>query len=88
MSSAWKIDCFLVIIMQTRNEEIEAVRKLKADVSSLAGELNGVQFSYNNPSRDFDRSRVKGVVARLLKVKDPSTMTALEVNFLELCCEL
>ena len=60
------------------------MRKLKAEVSSLTGELNGVQFAYNNPSRDFDRSKVKGVVARLLKVKDSSTMTALEVNFLEL----
>ncbi|KAG0590588.1 hypothetical protein KC19_1G112200 [Ceratodon purpureus] len=68
------------LLDKTRNEEIEAVRKLKADVSSLTGELNGVQFSYNNPSRDFDRSKVKGVVARLLKVKDPSTMTALEVT--------
>lgn len=66
---------------QTRGEEIEAVRKLKGDVSTLTGELNGVQFSYNNPSRDFDRSKVKGVVARLLKVKDPSTMTALEVEY-------
>lgn len=64
------------------------MRKLKGDVNNLTGELNGVQFTYNNPSRDFDRSRVKGVVARLLKVKDPSTMTALEVDFLHLCCDL
>lgn len=66
---------------QGRSEEIEAVRKLKADVSTLTGELNGVQIHYKDPSRDFDRARVKGVVARLLKVKDASTMTALEVHF-------
>lgn len=62
---------------QCRTEETEAVKKLKMNVSTLTGELNGVQFNYTDPSRDFDRSRVKGVVARLFKVKDRTTMTAL-----------
>lgn len=66
---------------QSRTEEIETVKKLKMNVSTLTGELNGVQFNYTDPSRDFDRSRVKGVVARLFKVRDPTTMTALEVFF-------
>lgn len=68
-----------VNVCQSRTEETEAVKKLKMNVSTLAGELNGVQFNYTPPSRDFDRSRVKGVVARLFKVKDRTTMTALEV---------
>lgn len=42
-------------------------------------ELTYVQFSYSDPSRDFDRSRVKGVVARLYELRDRVTMTALEM---------
>ncbi|CAK9228215.1 unnamed protein product [Sphagnum troendelagicum] len=62
-----------------RTEEMETVRKLKLEANMLAGQVNGVQFNYNDPTKDFDRSKVKGVVARLLQVKDSSTMTALEV---------
>lgn len=63
-----------------RTEEMETVRKLKLEANMLAGQVNGVQFNYNDPTKDFDRSKVKGVVARLLQVKDSSTMTALEVH--------
>jgi hypothetical protein len=76
-----------------RTEEIETVRKLKLEANMLAGQVNGVQFNYNDPTKDFNRSKVKGVVARLLQVKDSSTMTALEVHVSQfsahmpfLCC--
>ncbi|KAL6311386.1 hypothetical protein AAG906_025808 [Vitis piasezkii] len=45
----------------------------------LSAQLGNVQFTYHDPVKNFDRSRVKGVVAKLIKVKDSSTMTALEV---------
>jgi structural maintenance of chromosome 2 len=32
-----------------------------------------------DPERNWDHSRVKGVVAKLVRVKDPATATALEV---------
>lgn len=32
-----------------------------------------------DPEARFDRSRVKGLVARLVKLKDPAASTALEV---------
>lgn len=32
-----------------------------------------------DPERGWDHSRVKGVVAKLVRVKDPATATALEV---------
>lgn len=32
-----------------------------------------------DPERGFDRSRVKGLVAKLINLKDPSTATAIEV---------
>ncbi|XP_057838463.2 structural maintenance of chromosomes protein 2-1 [Cryptomeria japonica] len=62
-----------------RLQESEAVQKLKADIRHLEAQLGNVQFTYNDPVKHFDRSKVKGVVAQLLKVKDASTMTALEV---------
>ena len=38
-----------------------------------------LEFVYRDPERGFDRSRVKGVVAKLVRVADPATSTALEV---------
>ncbi len=38
-----------------------------------------MDFAYRDPERGFDRGRVKGVVARLVRVKDASAATALEV---------
>lgn len=67
-------------MMQKRRQEVEYVKKLKADVNNLTSQLSGVQFSYSDPERDFQRSRVKGVVARLVHVNDSSAMTALEVR--------
>ena len=42
-------------------------------------ELAGMDFQYRDPERGFDRSSVKGVVAKLVRVKDPANATALEV---------
>lgn len=44
--------------------------------AQVAGRLN---FEYKDPHKNFDRSRVKGLVARLVQVKDPAHSTALEV---------
>lgn len=38
-----------------------------------------MDFQYKDPDRGFDRASVKGVVAKLVRVKDPATTTALEV---------
>lgn len=38
-----------------------------------------LQFKYNDPYPNFDRSRVKGVVAKLIRVKDPKYTAAIEV---------
>ena len=38
----------------------------------------GLDFKYKDPEPGFKRSSVKGVVANLLRVKDPATVTALE----------
>ncbi|KAM3334220.1 hypothetical protein ACQJBY_028956 [Aegilops geniculata] len=66
-------------LQKDRSTEVEVVQKLKDKVRALSGELGNVNFSYQDPVKKFDRSKVKGVVARLIKIKDSSTATALEV---------
>ena len=55
------------------------MQKLKDEICDLSAQLANVQFTYRDPVKNFDRSKVKGVVAKLIKVKNSSTMTALEV---------
>lgn len=66
--------------IQDRSSELECVQKLKDEMRNLSGHLGNVDFSYRDPVNNFDRSKVKGVVAKLIKLKDSSTMTALEVK--------
>ncbi|KAH0461507.1 hypothetical protein IEQ34_009082 [Dendrobium chrysotoxum] len=66
-------------LQKDRAVELEAIQKLKDGIRILSGQLANVEFSYRDPVKNFDRSSVKGVVARLIKIKDRSTMTALEV---------
>ena len=47
----------------------ETVQKLQAQLSAL-------DFKFKNPKSGFDRTRVKGVVAKLLRVKDVSANSA------------
>ena len=79
------------IVSQERAAELEEVQKLKDKIRILSGQLANVEFTFRDPTRNFDRSTVKGVVAKLIKVKDESAMTALEVyllflkNYLSVC---
>ncbi|XP_015877794.3 structural maintenance of chromosomes protein 2-2 [Ziziphus jujuba] len=67
-------------LQKDRASELEWVQKLKDEIRNLSAQLAHVEFKYRDPVKGFDRSKVKGVVARLIKVKDSSTMTALEVT--------
>ncbi|TYH61430.1 hypothetical protein ES332_D07G051700v1 [Gossypium tomentosum] len=60
--------------------ELELIQKLKDTVQDLSAQLANVQFTYCDPVKKFDRSKVKGVVVKLIKVKDSSAMAALEVT--------
>lgn len=71
----------LVNDFQDRASELELVQKLREEIRILSAQLSNVQFTYSDPVKNFDRSKVKGVVARLIKVKDSRTMTALEVGY-------
>lgn len=61
--------------------EMDCVQKWKDEIRNLSAYLANVEFTYRDPVNNFDRSKVKGVVAKLIKVKDRSTMTALEVGY-------
>lgn len=72
--------CKTKIFLQDRASELEQVQKLKDEMRNLSAQLANVEFTYRDPQKNFDRSKVKGVIAKLIKVKDSSTMTALEVS--------
>ena len=65
------------------NEKIDLennVSTLQEKVDTLSAQLEGrLSFNYSDPVRGFDRSKVKGLVARLVDVKLPKHSTALEV---------
>ncbi|KAF3619865.1 Structural maintenance of chromosomes protein 2-1 [Capsicum annuum] len=67
------------LLQSDRAIEVEAIQKLKDEIRVLSSRLANIDFTYNNPVKNFNRSKVKGVVAKLIKVKDSSAMTALEV---------
>jgi structural maintenance of chromosome 2 len=56
------------------------VSKLFEQVEMLEARLSGLEFPFSDPEAGFDRSRVKGRVAKLTRVKDASTTTAVEVS--------
>ncbi|KAL6321500.1 hypothetical protein AAG906_018469 [Vitis piasezkii] len=43
--------------------ELDVVQKLKDETRILSAQLRNVQFTYRDPVKNFDRSRVKGVAA-------------------------
>ncbi|KAK7343164.1 hypothetical protein VNO80_26127 [Phaseolus coccineus] len=67
-------------LQKERMTEMDCVQKWKDEIRNLSAYLANVEFTYRDPVTNFDRSKVKGVVAKLIKVKDRSTMTALEVT--------
>ncbi|GAU36209.1 hypothetical protein TSUD_363640 [Trifolium subterraneum] len=67
-------------LQKERESERDCVQKLKDEIRNISAYLANVEFSYHDPVKNFDRSKVKGVVAKLIKVKDRSTVTALEVT--------
>lgn len=67
-------------LLSKKAEVEQVISELQEKVDQLSSRLSRIQFEYSNPTKDFDRSKVKGLVAELLDLKDPSTSTALEVT--------
>lgn len=59
--------------------EKSKLRKLQDEVDKLSSQLMAINFEFQDPERNFDRTRVKGTVAKLVHVEDAAATTALEV---------
>nr|GEU70833.1 structural maintenance of chromosomes protein 2-1 [Tanacetum cinerariifolium] len=60
-------------------ETSEAVHKIKEEIRAISSRLGNVDFSYRDPVKNFDRSKVKGVVAKLVKVGKGNAEVALSL---------
>lgn len=80
----------LTHLKYNQNEHKQIIDQLKAaqdqynnlrdEYEDCSNKLSyGLQFNYQSPSPNFDRNKVKGVVANLITVGDVNTATALEV---------
>jgi len=67
--------------LTAKRRELEAeVSALRTKVETLEAKFPNLQFEYRDPEAGFNRSKVKGLVAQLIHVKDVSTATGLEVT--------
>jgi len=67
-------------IEQEKNQLEETVSELRSAVDTLSSKIEGrLRFKYSDPVRGFDRSKVKGIVAKLITVHNPVHATALDV---------
>ena len=65
---------------QEYNDVVTRVNDLRSSVDTLSAQLESrLAFQYSDPVVGFDRSKVKGIVAKLINVKDQKHSTALEV---------
>ena len=65
---------------QEKNELEGGLSELSALMDTLSSKVEGrLRFKYSDPVRGFDRSKVKGMVARLITVHNPAHSTALDV---------
>ena len=66
-------------LLSNKATEEQAVAKLREQLDDLSSQLSRIQFEYKDPVKNFDRSKVKGLVAELIELKDVGTAAALEV---------
>jgi structural maintenance of chromosome 2 len=66
-------------LLASKTKEEQAVAELQERVDDISSQLSRIQFEYKDPVKNFDRTKVKGLVAELLELRDPGTATALEV---------
>lgn len=67
-------------IEQEKNKLEGELADLSALMDTLSSKVEGrLRFKYTDPVRGFDRSKVKGMVARLITVHNPAHATALDI---------
>jgi len=67
-----------------RKRQLASLKSTASSLQDTTESLNAqlearLKFEFRDPEKGFDRSRVKGLVARLVKVKDNRAATALEI---------
>ena len=68
-------------IRDKKNKVYSQLQIIRDKCSILSAQLEAkLKFEFKDPERGFDRNRIKGLIARLLKVKDPLNAIALEVT--------
>ena len=57
------------------------IRSLQKEIDALKRKVSNIDFTYSDPSKNFDRSKVKGLVAQLFTLDKDKTQagTALEI---------
>ena len=60
-------------------KENEIINNLSDKVDQLSSQVAAAEFHFKDPAKGFDRSKVKGVVAKLVRVSNPKYSSALEV---------
>ncbi|XP_062864731.1 structural maintenance of chromosomes protein 2 [Trichomycterus rosablanca] len=66
-------------LMEQRRRLSREVNHLREKYESFMGQFPNLRFEYTDPERNWERSKVKGLVANLFTVTDVSNATALEV---------
>uniref|UniRef100_A0A914BXX7 RecF/RecN/SMC N-terminal domain-containing protein n=1 Tax=Acrobeloides nanus TaxID=290746 RepID=A0A914BXX7_9BILA len=64
---------------QERRSLINEQRQIQGQIDDFENRNHNLQFRYKDPYQNFDKSKVKGLVAKLFRVKDMRYATALEV---------
>lgn len=60
-------------------KEQQIVRQINDKIEELSSRVAACEFHFKDPVQGFDRSKVKGVVSKLVRVADPKYSSALEV---------
>uniref|UniRef100_A0A8C9YFJ8 Structural maintenance of chromosomes protein n=1 Tax=Sander lucioperca TaxID=283035 RepID=A0A8C9YFJ8_SANLU len=66
-------------LLDKRRQLSREVAKLKETYERLVSRFPNLRFDYKDPERGWDRSKVKGLLANLITVRDVSYATGLEV---------
>lgn len=66
-------------LYEKRDVEQRDVQVLRQRIGDMAARVSSFNFRYTDPTPNFDRRKVHGVVAKLIRLKNPATATAIEV---------
>ncbi|GAA5805506.1 hypothetical protein EDC94DRAFT_603518 [Helicostylum pulchrum] len=68
-------------LLSRKRKEQDIINELYDKQESLSRKLSSLDFQYTNPTHDFDRSKVKGLVAELIHLEEDKydSSTALEI---------